>query len=292
MLLFTLLAAYQGLHWGAFAYLVRRIQARSVAPDEAVAPLIPMVLLAPVVMTAMELMMPFVFPWYIAITQAWVIPVIQVADLTGPLGVTFLLMMVNGAIYDLATARLDRRALPLRSAAIGAAVLVAALVYGGIRIHQIDVRRAAAPKVKVGMVQANVGIVEKGRRRLAPKHLQMHQEVSRDLERQGAELLIWPESSYPYYFERSMTRDWPAGHAYRVMHGLTKPLLFGSLTYSRKEQVPLQLGLHDGARRPDHRPLRQELPARLRRVHPLLRADPLASRSGSPRRRTSPAAPR
>jgi apolipoprotein N-acyltransferase len=238
VLLFTLLAAYQGLHWGAFAYLVRRIQARSVGPDDSIAPRIPMVLLAPVVMTAMELAMPFVFPWYIAITQAWVIPVIQVADLTGPLGVSFLLMLINGVIYDLATARLDRRALPLKSAAIGVAVLAAALVYGGIRIHQIDARRAAAPKVKVGMVQANVGIVQKGRRKLAPLHLQLHQEVSRDLERQGAELLIWPESSYPFYFERSMTRDWPAGHAYRVMHGLTKPLLFGSLTYSRKEKYP------------------------------------------------------
>ena len=42
-----------------------------------------------------ELVVPFVFPWYLAITQAWVRPVIQIADLTGPLGVSFLLVLSN-----------------------------------------------------------------------------------------------------------------------------------------------------------------------------------------------------
>ena len=43
--LFLLLAAYQGLHWGLFAYIVRRVTLRQ--------PELPMTLLAPVTMTAM-----------------------------------------------------------------------------------------------------------------------------------------------------------------------------------------------------------------------------------------------
>lgn len=232
-----LLAAYQGLHWGLFAYLVRKVHVRSASSGDGSSP-IPMTLLAPVTMTAMELIMPFVFPWYLAITQAWLVPLIQVADLTGPLGVTFLLMMVNGMVYDTVTSRLDRRPWPVRSLAVGAGVMALVLVYGGIRISQIEGRREAAAKLKVGVVQANVGIVEKGRAALAPTHLKLHHDVSRELEGKGAELLVWPESSYPYAFERSMTRDWPEGHSYQVMRGLSVPLIFGTLTYSRKSKHP------------------------------------------------------
>jgi len=228
--LFLLLAAYQGLHWGVFAYIVKRTQLRL--------PGLPMVLVVPVTMTAMELIMPFVFPWYLAITQAWVVPVIQVAELTGPLGVTFLMMMVNGALFDLVNARLEHRPWPRRSVAIVGGVMAATVVFGYVRMAQIDARRAAAPGVKVGVVQANIGIVEKGRAALAARHLEIHHQVSRKLEREGAELLLWPESSYPYAFRREMKTDWPETHPYRVMHGLHVPLIFGTITYERGEKYP------------------------------------------------------
>jgi len=235
LLLFLLLAAYQGLHWGLFGYIVKRVQLRQ--------PQLPMTLVVPVTMTAMELIMPFIFPWYLAITQAWVIPVIQVAELAGPLGVTFLMMLANGMLYDVVGTWLERRQgearpWPVRPLAVGGAVLALALVFGFVRIAQIDARRAAAPKVKIGIVQANIGIVEKGRAALAAKHLEIHREVSRELEQKGAELLVWPESSYPYAFERDMTTDWPESHPYRVMRGLHVPLIFGAITFKRGEKYP------------------------------------------------------
>ncbi|HEY3359710.1 MAG TPA: hypothetical protein VGQ83_41055, partial [Polyangia bacterium] len=101
MPLFWLLAAYQGLIIGLFAWLLTLVRRR--------APTLPVTLLAPVLMTALELCFPLVFPWYFAITQAWIRPVIQVADLAGPRGVTFLLVLVNGAFYDLLESRRARR---------------------------------------------------------------------------------------------------------------------------------------------------------------------------------------
>jgi apolipoprotein N-acyltransferase len=230
LFLFLLLVAYQGLHWGVFGLLVRAVRGRF--------PSLPMTLLAPVAMTSLELVTPFVFPWYIAITQAWVIPVIQVADLTGPLGVTFLLMIANGLLFDVVTSRLEKHPLPLRSAVAAAAVLLAALGYGQLRIHEIDARRAAARKVKIGLVQANIGIVEKGRRRFAKKHHELHLRETLALEREGAELVVWPESSYPYAFDRHRTDDYPEGHPFRVMQGQRRPLLFGTLTYSDEDPFP------------------------------------------------------
>ena len=51
---------------------------------------------------------PQIFPCGQWITQAWHPLVIQIAELTGPWGVTALLMLVNGALYDLSISRVPR----------------------------------------------------------------------------------------------------------------------------------------------------------------------------------------
>src|SRR4029077_642588 len=83
---------------------------------------IPMAFLAPPVMAICEFIVPQVFPCGQWITQAWHPLVIQITELTGPFGVTALLMLVNGALYDL----LVRDILASRSAIAAAVVLVAA----------------------------------------------------------------------------------------------------------------------------------------------------------------------
>ena len=62
---------------------------------------VPMMVLGPVVMVSCELLVPQLFPCGQWISQAWNPLVIQISELTGPLGVTALLMLVNGALYDL-----------------------------------------------------------------------------------------------------------------------------------------------------------------------------------------------
>src|SRR6202140_5929357 len=80
---------------------------------------VPMTLLAPVGMVSCEFVVPQLFPCGQWISQAWHPLVIQIAELTGPLGVTALLMLINGALYDLAV---DRRG-ALYPALAGAALL-------------------------------------------------------------------------------------------------------------------------------------------------------------------------
>jgi len=62
---------------------------------------VPMTVLAPIGMVSSELLVPQLFPCGQWISQAWNPLVIQISELTGPLGVTALLMLVNGALYDL-----------------------------------------------------------------------------------------------------------------------------------------------------------------------------------------------
>jgi apolipoprotein N-acyltransferase len=236
----VLLCAYQGLAFALFAHLVRRLRATSVARRGRV---LAMALLAPIVMVACELVVPFIFPWYLAITQGWVAPVIQIADLTGPLGVTALLLVVNGALYDAVTERAPRRrVVPLVAAA---ATVAAVLTYGFVQIGRTDARRAAAPSLKVGVVQGNIAFDEKGinRRDLAARQLADLQRVSADLEQRGAELIVWSESSYPYHVGRDQAADFAAGDRRRIQRGFSRPIVLGAITSDDSGKAPYNSAL-------------------------------------------------
>ncbi len=230
-----LLTSYQGLEFAFLSWGIFRVRRR--------VPSLPMAIAAPLVMVVIELCTPQIFPFYLAITQAWVPPVIQIADITGPLGVTFVLVAVNGALYDAlvawrahraaraagATMPFDRRR-ALRPLVVVGALVALVLVYGFVRIHQVDARRAAAPKAKIGLVQANVGILEKWDPNAFAHLVDMHQSLSVELQRAGADLVVWPESSYSYVLSREMQQDFPRGDRREIRRGLDKPLLFGAIT--------------------------------------------------------------
>ena len=219
-----LLTSYQGLEFAFFSWAVRRAQARL---------RLPLTLLAPLVMVTVELLTPQIFPFYLAISQAWVPTVIQIADLTGPLGVTFVLVAFNGAIYDTWSrwhaggATLAVRARPL---AVAAGLVVLVVAYGRVRMAQTDTVRAAAPKLKAGLVQANIGILEKWDPQEFAHLLDVHQRLSAELAGQGADFIVWPESSYPYPLPRGIQRDFPVDDRRHVRRGFDKPLVFGAVT--------------------------------------------------------------
>jgi len=217
----ALLIAYQGLAFAFFSWGVRRAWQRTSWP---------LALLAPLVMVAIELLMPQIFPYYLAISQAFVPAVIQIADVTGPLGVTALLMLTGGALADVARAPRPRTRATWRGVAVAAALIVFDLGYGGLRLRQVDARRAAAPKVRTGLVQANVGVIEKWDPQAFAQLLDLHQRASADLARAGAELIVWPESSYPYALPRKFAHEFSASDGRRVRRGFETPLLFGAVT--------------------------------------------------------------
>ena len=217
-----LLTAYQGLEFALLSWGVYRVRARTEGR-------LSVAVMATLVMATIELAMPQVFPFYLAISQAWVPALIQIADLTGPIGVSALMVAWNGALVDAWHRRRSGRG-ALRPLAVAAALVLVSLGYGAVRLRQVDAARAAAPKVKTGLVQANVGILEKWDPEEFAKLLVTHQRASAELARAGAELMVWPESSYPYALPRPFEHEWPAGDPRRVRVGFDTPLLFGALT--------------------------------------------------------------
>jgi apolipoprotein N-acyltransferase len=232
-----LLVGYQGLAFGLFSWGVRRLARRT---------RLPLVVLAPLVMVVIELGMPQIFPYYLAISQAFVPVLIQIADITGPLGVTALMMAFSGAVFDAWRARADGLRVAGRGLAIVSALIVVDLAYGGLRLHQVSARRDAAPKVRTGLVQANVGIIEKWDPREFARLLATHQRESADLASKGAQLIVWPESSYPYALRRPpdpFAHDFGLEDARRVRRGFETPLLFGAVTRSTQDRYPYNTAL-------------------------------------------------
>jgi apolipoprotein N-acyltransferase len=187
-----------------------------------------MVLLAPLVMAGCEFIVPQIFPCGQWITQAWHPLVIQITELTGPLGVTALLMLVNGALYDL----LDRQAAAPRYALAAAAILAAALVFGAIRMREVDALSAPAPHLKIGLVQPNFAYSAAGdfSREEALRQLGALQAESRRLAALGAQLVVWSEGSYPVALPRNFSVDFAPDSLAMIRRGFDTPLVIGANT--------------------------------------------------------------
>ncbi len=191
-------------------------------------------------------------------------------------------MMVNGALYDLLV---DARA--ARYPAVAAALLLgAALIFGAVRMRQIDAIVARAPRLKVGLVQPNFAYTIDGEfsRDEALRQLTALQEQSRRLQQAGAELLVWSEGSYPMTLPRDFSADFPTDSAAMIRRGFSAPALIGADMYDAAHDDAFNSAILLGDRRTSGGPLRQGAAAGLRRIHPRHRCLSLAAQIHTGRR--------
>jgi apolipoprotein N-acyltransferase len=173
---------------------------------------------------ASELLFPLLFPWFYGATVHQVPPLIQVAELGGPIAVSLVLLAANYALAELVLARLQKRA-PNKRALAALIAPVLAAIYGFIRIPMVDARAAAADKVEVGLVQANMSLMDK--RENPHEGLDRHLRLTRELKAEGhLDLVVWSETSV-----MSAVREDEADAAMRSQFSRTLgvPALFGSV---------------------------------------------------------------
>ena len=143
---------------------------------------------------ASEQAYPLLFPWSYAATVHQVPALVQLAELGGPILVALPLVAVNLALAELVLARREGR--PFRRRLVGAlaaAPLVSAL-YGAVRIGGVDARVDAAPKGRVGLVQANMSLF--GKRKEKAEGLRRHLRLTQELRKGGElDLVVWSETS-------------------------------------------------------------------------------------------------
>ncbi len=194
----VVLAFYLSLYWPAFLGLAR-LGVRRLG--------LPLLLVAPVVWVGLEYVRGFAltgFPWlYLAHTQYRFLPFIQIADLTGVWGPSLLVALVNAWLVEMLTQPWRTESAqgfwPRRSQAVRAVIVVGLLaacgVYGLIRIGTAQFR----PGPRIALLQSSFR--QELKSSLEPEQIiRVYRELMVRALRDRAELIVWPETSFPYYF--------------------------------------------------------------------------------------------
>ncbi len=193
---------------------------------------------------ASELAYPLLFPWYFGACTNKAIVFQQLADLGGPVLVGIPLMLFSLALAELGMARIRAMRAGERSFAatwaraskrmlvVGVGALALQLGYGTIRILQLDAKIATMPTLRVGMVQGNLGLLEK--RREPGGALKKHKKATKELAARGAELVVWSESAVAASVEESVAFT---EIKRRISADLGVPAIIGTLIWRHGEQV-------------------------------------------------------
>ncbi|HEY6459190.1 MAG TPA: apolipoprotein N-acyltransferase, partial [Polyangiaceae bacterium] len=180
--------AYQGGRIGLLGWLYGRATARGW----------PAALVFAAAFAASELLYPLLFPWYYAATVHQVPVFTQLADVGGPILVGLVLVGANLALAEPILARCERRKPAIAVFGAGAVTLAFACCYGVLRIGAVDGAAQASPEATVGVVQANMGLMEK--RSSYDEGLNRHLDLSRQLEHGDkdhppVDFVVWSETS-------------------------------------------------------------------------------------------------
>ncbi len=138
-------------------------------------------------------------PWArVAVGQAEVRPLIQSASLFGSYFVTFIVILCACILCRSAKAMTERKARrALLSLAAAFAVFFANYLYGTVRIAG---EHYEGESVKIAALQGNILFEEK----IADKEdyiKVLYRDLTVEAARDGAELILWPETAIPYNYE-------------------------------------------------------------------------------------------
>ena len=213
----AMLVAYLSLFPAAFAMILARLR-QSMGTR-------PAILCAAPVWVATELGRQYVwdgFPWeLLGYSQVSVLPIAQLAAVTGVYGLSMLLVLVSSAAALVIVERGSRRWM---IAAAVAVLIVACAAWGRARMADASLEVGADP-IRVAVVQGNVLQVDKWNPRLRDAIIGRYIGMTHQAIEQGATFILWPESSMPVNFDEDPIR---AGPIRRMARESGVTLLIGS----------------------------------------------------------------
>jgi apolipoprotein N-acyltransferase len=212
-----IICSYQGGRFGLMGWLYSRASSRGW----------PAAVVFVAAFAVSELAYPLLFPWYFAATTYQLPALSQTAELGGPILVGAILVGVNLALAEPLLARLEKRKPLLLRIIVPLVVLALALLFAAVRIPEVDRDAVAGGPVHVGVVQGNLGLIEK--REDPAEGLRRHMRLTNDLKDKGVELVVWSESSVAMLFPER-------GYSYMLKemftHAIGVPAIIGTVLFS------------------------------------------------------------
>ncbi len=215
-------SAYLALFTGAVAWLMKRGEAARISPS----------LSFPVLWVGLEYLRAFLltgFPWAsLGYSQYRTLPLIQIADITGVYGLSFLIALVNIVLYLVIKGMTSKEpgAYPVKGVAVVIILLVLSLVYGFSRLNTPE----SGSPLKVALIQGNIAQDVKWNPDFLQATMDIYERLSRQAAAGGSDLVVWPESATPFFFQRDL-RD--AERIRALAAELKSCLVVGSPAYER-----------------------------------------------------------
>ncbi len=225
--LLLLLTAYLALYFSAFAFVLRWAQARMEIPET---------LLAPPLWVSLEYIRGFLFsgfPWeLLGYSQYLTLPLVQIADITGVYGVSFLIVLVNAAVYRFLEAFIDRNWKPVQKEILAAGLLLAASAgYGYWRLAGISPQSKEGTPVRISLIQGNIPQDVKWEPKFQEETMRSYADLTLRTRHLFPNLVIWPETATPFFFQDSLPHQ---SRILELSRAMRTHLLFGSPAYDRK----------------------------------------------------------
>lgn len=126
-------------------------------------------------------------------TQARELSLIQIGELTGPWGLSFVIAYANASLAELVWAR--KRALP--ALGLAALLVVGTLGYGAVRLQR---SWGNGEPLKWGVVQTSMEQQNRWNPNFREEIMSRLQRLTAEAARDGAKVILWPETSMPYHF--------------------------------------------------------------------------------------------
>lgn len=221
--LFLLLSSYLALFIGVVAMLVRKGEISGITP----------LISFPILWVGFEYLRSFLltgFPWAsLGYSQYRILPLIQISDITGVYGLSFLIVLANVVLLRVIKGAVMKghSVYPAKSAALLLSLLILTLGYGFMRLNNVE---KGAP-LKVALIQGNIPQDVKWDPAFQESTIAVYERMTREASIGGIDLVVWPESAIPFYFQ-----DDPkyASRIKRVAAGVKSFLVTGSPAYDNE----------------------------------------------------------
>jgi len=191
---YLILALYLSLYYSFFAGLVVVSKSRFQ---------IPLYLSAPFLFVALEFLRSKAFtgfPWeLLGYSQYKFIPLIQIADITGVYGISFLIISFNSILATILRERF-RFNTSLKAATLGFFVIILLTIsYGYLRLHTTN---PGVEGIRVSLIQGNIKMEEKLskdlniQKSIIDRYGRMTVEALKD----RPDIIVWPETAMPFIY--------------------------------------------------------------------------------------------
>ncbi len=170
------------------------------------------------------------FPWnYLGYTQSYYVPLIQFAEFTGILGISFWVVSLNLIFWYLLRHAIRKQ----HRIGWGAAVVLWFLVPLLFGLNVLRTGKAPQKTVTIALVQGNVDPFEKWEEGGTDKNLSLYEDMTRQAIQQHPDLIVWPETALPFY----LRAEPPYLRRVLTLADSTRtPLLTGGLDYKYEDE--------------------------------------------------------